>query len=231
MKVPHAPKILVELGRAVELDTSTWLFTWNKSDDYVVASNTQGNTIFIFPKSRKNPDECKTGMEAQSILFAADKWTDAKAKKWLRDHGFKTPKVHKTANYLRYRQAPPDRYKKGQYATEPLSGSKGILAVFGCPKASRKNPASGDIKKARSLFKRFNHYDAKKAVSLRVADAKSTAGRGLHIIYNSDKFGPRENHIHKFITKPFVAVDNFKKPTMLVLYGGKIKITSRGIEG
>ena len=84
---------------------------------------------------------CKTGMKIQSILFDRAQWTAGRAKKWLRGHGAKTPKVDATADNLRFRQAPPFHFKKGSFRTKTLDQPMGIKAVVACPlEKYRRNP-------------------------------------------------------------------------------------------
>lgn len=47
------------------------------------------------------------GSEVQSLLFARPQWTPSKAKAWALEHGYRSAKVHATANYLRLRQFDP----------------------------------------------------------------------------------------------------------------------------
>lgn len=50
---------------------------------------------------------------AQSILFKADKWTPAEARKWLKGQGYKPiKKAHITDYYIHYRIKEPDNTKK-----------------------------------------------------------------------------------------------------------------------
>lgn len=46
------------------------------------------------------------GSEVQSLLFDKQ-WTPAEAKRWAREHGYKTTKVHVTDQYIRLRQFDP----------------------------------------------------------------------------------------------------------------------------
>lgn len=65
-------------------------------------------------------------MIVQSILFDKDKYTKTKAKKWLKDHGFKIKKIDETENYLRFRQRTPEPTKS--YKTKRISiGIKFVL--------------------------------------------------------------------------------------------------------
>lgn len=149
MSAPGIPSQLVELGRAVELDSTNWVWAWTKKDGFVVASSKDGKRLYIFKKPK--------------------------------------------------RQAPQgERYS---------------------------------INKSLSLFKRFNCRDSDQLHKGDVEDRIKRAGNCVHIIYNSDKFGRRENYIHTFTTQPEVWVDKTNNPKMIVLRGGKTRITRRGIEG
>ena len=49
-----------------------------------------------------------TGSSIHSVVFMADDWTAATARRWLKQHDLKPIKhVDKTANTLRYRIRPP----------------------------------------------------------------------------------------------------------------------------
>ncbi len=50
--------------------------------------------------------------EIQSVLFEKAKWTEEKARKWLKEHNMKAGKVDVTAQYLRFRQHDPEKYSK-----------------------------------------------------------------------------------------------------------------------
>jgi hypothetical protein len=47
--------------------------------------------------------------EVQSLRFNKKKFTTAQAKKWAKDHGFKSGNVEETPNQIRLRQFDPDR--------------------------------------------------------------------------------------------------------------------------
>ena len=52
------------------------------------------------------------------------------------------------------------------------------------------------------------------------------------VVYESDKWsGKLQKYIHSFATLPSIWVNRKQKPTLLVLSGGKIKTTKRGITG
>ena len=62
------------------------------------------------------------GFEVQSVIFNKSKWTIRKAEGWLKKHNYKTSfygkDVDETANYYRYRQQAPSKYKK--YRMKPI---------------------------------------------------------------------------------------------------------------
>lgn len=60
----------------------------------------------------------------------------------------------------------------------------------------------------------------------------SKAGRAIHVVYESDKWDRRPTqYIHTFDTPPIVYASNPKKPKALIITGGKIRVTARGIVG
>jgi hypothetical protein len=113
--------------------------------------------------------------------------------------------------------------------TSSESGKR--LYLFERPGLVVSSPSSMD--RGKKLYKRFNHrkHDDYRKGKLRSLRAKAKPGRALHIVYNSDKFGPKENYIHHFDHPPVVWVDRNKNPRIVALTGGRIRITSRGIEG
>ena len=53
--------------------------------------------------------------EIHAILFDRDKWTKAKARQWLKAHGFKAGKLKDDSldsYYFRFEQTPANRYHK-----------------------------------------------------------------------------------------------------------------------
>lgn len=95
----------------------------------------------------------KRATKIQSILFDRKKWTVTKAKQWLRDHKHKVPIVDTTAEYHRFRQAPPFMFEKGTFRTIALGAvSRGIKAVVAVPKkkASSKSNSKSNPKKTES---------------------------------------------------------------------------------
>lgn len=142
------PLILVELGRAVELETTTWIWTWNERDNFVVSATEDGKKLAVFKKPTK---------------------------------------------------------KNGPEISKKTSGS--------------------------NLYRAFHGYSWNQTKSGSAAIAQVDGGKAIHIIYQSDKFGDDAKYIHDFELAPNVYVDDLKKPSILELTGGKIRITRRGIEG
>lgn len=54
----------------------------------------------------------KGGSEVQSVLFDKGSWTEAKARKWLKDNGMKSGKLDVTEEKLRFRQTDPSGYDR-----------------------------------------------------------------------------------------------------------------------
>lgn len=59
----------------------------------------EGNGIQI-PKGKKGI--------VQSVIFDDKKWNVRSAKKWLKENDYECPKVHKTENFIRFRQVDPE---------------------------------------------------------------------------------------------------------------------------
>lgn len=73
--------------------------------------------------------------EVQSILFAKDAFSLARAKQWAKAHSFRYGLVDETANTWRLRQFAPEQATKGTFRTIRLDD--GVQAVIAMP---RKNP-------------------------------------------------------------------------------------------
>jgi DNA-binding Xre family transcriptional regulator len=82
----------------------------------------------------------KSNYVVQSVIFSKDKWTTPKAKSWLKKHQYKSPKVDKTEEHLRFRQADPDTVEEDgytEYRTKPLDDS-GISLILAYKKRGFK---------------------------------------------------------------------------------------------
>jgi hypothetical protein len=81
----------------------------------------------------------REGSVVQTIMFSTKHFDGNSARAWLRKHGFKVPKMDRTANYIRYRQFDPKMFNKDSFRT--LEFKKGVKAVVGIPKKKFvKNP-------------------------------------------------------------------------------------------
>jgi hypothetical protein len=59
-------------------------------------------------------------------------------------------------------------------------------------------------------------------------------GRAMSVVYRSDKFnkpGKTSDYIHSFRSYPSVSVDNPKRPKIVALRGGHIRVKKEGITG
>jgi len=122
---------------------------------------------------------CRTGTEAQTVLFDAEKWTVAKARKWLKEHNMKSPRVSREGNYLRFRQAPPNRFTVGSFRTKTIDRKMGVKLVIGCPKSGKK-PARRKINPSPSIPKILVFLG--RAVELSFADDTVFKWRGSYAV-------------------------------------------------
>ncbi len=57
-------------------------------------------------RGRRSPGRWR-GTEVQALLFERPRWTPSKAKKWAREHDYRSAKVHVTDDYVHLRQFAP----------------------------------------------------------------------------------------------------------------------------
>jgi hypothetical protein len=76
---------------------------------------------------RNNPsawdDPKRKGSQVQSVIFDASRW-----------HAYDGLSPDRTANTIRFRQRPPNRYRAGSFRTIPMGSDTGIQAVVGIPR-------------------------------------------------------------------------------------------------
>lgn len=89
--------------------------------------------LVCLPMARKLPGK-PGSFEVQSIHFARDRWSLVEARRWLREHRFRTTRVDMTENYLRFRQKDPGAMRKGWFRNIPLGDDTGIKAVVAIEK-------------------------------------------------------------------------------------------------
>jgi len=75
---------------------------------------------------------CPISTVTQSVVFPRS-YGVAKARRWLRTYGAKAGKVDRTASELRFRQMPPTKCRRGNFASIPM-GATGIRKIICCPK-------------------------------------------------------------------------------------------------
>lgn len=102
-------------------------------------------------------------------------------------------------------------------------------------KKGSKNIKATDDKgeKLYEDFTGFEHDEVGKLVQYNVKAMKKI-GRAMSITYRSDKFskeGDFSDYVHPFDHYPTVSVDNVKRPSIVALRGGRIKVRKEGITG
>lgn len=122
------------------------------------------------------------------------------------------------------------KWKKNEnfvVATDELGKN---LYLFQKPKRAKRasvNPS----KKGAQTYQKFNRREPTKTNEIDVQNPKKKAGRCHHIAYRSTKFGACKSFIHVFDDPPSIWVDKIDKPQIIVLTGGNVHVTKRGIEG
>lgn len=82
-------------------------------------------------------------------------------------------------------------------------------------------------------FTGFEHDDVGRMIQITPKNM-IRIGRAMNIVYRSDKFsrsGDTSDYIHAFNAYPTVSVDNVKRPKIVALRGGRIRVTKEGIKG
>lgn len=102
-------------------------------------------------------------------------------------------------------------------------------------KKHAKNVRATDDKgeKLYEAFTGFEHDEVGKLVQIKPKEMKKI-GRAMSIVYRSDKFsaeGDYSDYVHPFEHYPTVSVDNLKRPSIVALRGGRIKVRKEGITG
>lgn len=84
-----------------------------------------------------------------------------------------------------------------------------------------------------ALYQNWHDFEAKTGSIMKPPKGfLFNVGRCESIIYSSDKWtGKQTKYVHDFKSKPIIWVNKKTSPTVLVLSGGKIRTTKRGIEG
>lgn len=131
--------------------------------------------------------------------------------------------------------------ESGEQLRFPLSGKFAMAAnragteIWILSKSGSKNVRATDDKgeKLYEKFTGFEHDDVAKLVKIKPR-SMSRIGRAVNIVYRSDKFskpGDTSNYVHSFSHYPTVSVDNARRPSIVALRGGRIKIKKEGITG
>ncbi len=68
--------------------------------------------------------------DVQSLIFERERWTEARAGDWAREHGYKVGRPEHTERFIRFRQHDPDG---GRFRTIPFGADIGIKAILRWP--------------------------------------------------------------------------------------------------
>jgi hypothetical protein len=103
-------------------------------------------------------------------------------------------------------------------------------------KGSKKIDTTNVDSRAEKLYETFTGFEHDSVGNLvHVRPREFTKiGRAMAIVYRSDKFakpGKTSDYIHSFRSYPSVSVDDPKRPKIVALRGGQIKIKKEGITG
>lgn len=98
-----------------------------------------------------------------------------------------------------------------------------------------KNVRTTD-EKGEKLYEAFTGFEHDELGKMIHVDPRNMVkiGRAMNIVYRSDKFsrpGDTSDYIHPFTHYPTVSVDNVKRPSIVALRGGRIKVRKEGITG
>ena len=91
---------------------------------------------------------------------------------------------------------------------------------------------SAGAEKSAKLFRRWAARDPVQIGKLQVSDYKlKPYGRAVHIVYRSDKWHPgrTEDYIHTLGPKVRIAVGPGTPPKAIVISGGRLTVTERGL--
>ena len=89
--------------------------------------------------------------KVQSVIFDSKKWTVTKAKKWLSENNYISPKVDKKLSTLRFRQLNPEDYKGWRYTTHRLPDGIDLVIIY--KKSVKKETIGKGIMKTTHIIK------------------------------------------------------------------------------
>jgi hypothetical protein len=129
----------------------------------------------------------------------------------------------------------------GEQLKFPFSGNFAVCAtrsgteLWIVSRKKGKNVRTTDEKgeKLYEAFTGFEHDELGKMIHVNPKNMVKI-GRAMNIVYRSDKFsrpGDTSDYIHPFTHYPTVSVDNVKRPSIVALRGGRIKVRKEGITG
>lgn len=93
----------------------------------------------------------------QSVIFEKPEWTNTKAVRWLKFHGFKKFELDEKPNVLRYRQIEPEQlYKEGYVIRNKKIGENIQLVIAYKEKPSINNKMKG-TEQEKKIIDKMNH--------------------------------------------------------------------------
>ena len=137
-------------------------------------------------------------------------------------------------NVVSLRWDTADGYREEFKATKPIQllWAPEADCAFFFARETRTRPGQDiDDRKARSVVERGTGRKAGKTSTIVVPELKKApwkkVGKGHSIVYRSNRAGPMEKHEHDL--GPTVSV--YVMGSLWVIRGGKLRVTSRGLEG
>lgn len=117
------------------------------------------------------------------------------------------------------------------------SGGKRLFAIGKVKKKQIKEEIGEKYEKQLStgvkIFQKWHDFDPSQVEKISVSPGfLFRVDRCSAIVYTSDKWeGKKNKYLHEFKTRPLMKANNKTKPSLLVLTGGKIRVTEKGITG
>lgn len=84
-------------------------------------------------RSKRKKKRFPAGMEVQSLVFDANRFSRREARTWASEHGFKAPATERLETTIRVRQKSKGSFDESTFRTFSM-GSGGVQAVAAVPK-------------------------------------------------------------------------------------------------
>jgi len=131
----------------------------------------------------------------QTLIFSKSEFKSAAAaKKWAKDHGFKSSSVDETESSYRIRQFNSDRFKKGSFSTIKITD--GVSAVIAKPKTERASTMPRMTE--RAIAKPFKNLHVQFVSLLFESDDDQPANRE-EVVYRAEGYDPSKINFKRFV--------------------------------